>query len=77
MGGGVTKRLHMAKHLPIPHFDHNCRNRAPENNVQANFSIFCTSSLPIMGIGSCGIEALSNLGPHLRQLHMLALLGRL
>ena len=33
--------------------------------------------MPIKGIGSCGIEALSNLAPHLEQLHMLALWGRL
>ena len=35
------------------------------------------SSLPIRGIGGCGIEALSNLAPHLEPLHMLALWGRL
>ena len=63
--------------LPIPHPKHNCRNRALEHNVQANFSKFWRSSLPIRGIRSCGIEALSNLAPHLKQLHMLAHWGRL
>ena len=29
-----------------------------------------TSSLPIRGIRSCGIEAPSNLAPHLEQLHL-------
>ena len=33
------------------------------------------SSLPIRGIRSCGIEALSNLVAHLEQLQMLALWG--
>ena len=31
-----------------------------------------TSSLPIGGISSCGVEALFNLAPHLQQLHMLS-----
>ena len=39
--------------------------------------MFWTSSLPIRGIRSCGIEALSNIVTHLKQLHMLALWGRL
>ena len=41
--------------------------------MQANFSKFWRSSLPIRGIRSCGIEALSNLAPHLKQLHVPAL----
>ena len=45
--------------------------------MQAIFSMFWTSSLPIRVIKSCGIEALSNLAPHLKQLHMLALWRRL
>ena len=72
-----TKRTYVTKNLPIPHHEHNCCNRALEHNVQANFSMFRRSSLPIRGIRSCGIEALSNLAPHLKQLHMLALWGRL
>ena len=43
----------------------------------AFFNKFWRSSLPIRGIRSCGIEALSNLAPHLEQLHMPALWGRL
>ena len=39
----------------------------------ANISIVWTSSLPIWGMRSSGIEALSNLAPQLKQLHMLAL----
>ena len=62
---------------PVPHPKHNCCNRALEHIVQANFSNFWWSSLPIRGIRSCGIQALSNLAPHLKQLHMLALWGRL
>ena len=69
------KRTYVAKILPIPDPEHNCRNRALEHNVQANFSKFWTSSLPIRGIRGCGIEALSNLAPHLKQLHMLPLWG--
>jgi hypothetical protein len=45
--------------------------------VQANFSKFQRSSLPIRVISSYGIQALSNLAPHLEQLHALALWGRL
>ena len=45
--------------------------------MQANFSEFWRSSLPIKAIKSCGIEALSHLAPHLEQLHMLALWGSL
>ena len=63
------------KNLPIPHPNHHCCTKAPEHNVRANFSMFWTSSLPIRGIRSCGIEALSNLAPHPKQLHMLALWG--
>ena len=37
---------------------------ALEHNVRANFSKFWRSLLPIRGIRSCGIEALSNLVPH-------------
>ena len=51
--------------------------RALQHNVQANFSEFWRSSLPIRAIRSCGIEALSHLAPHLEQLHMLALWGSL
>ena len=65
------------ENLPIPHPEHNSHNRALEHNVLANFSKFWRSSLPIRGIRSCGIEALSNLVRHLEQLHMLALWGRL
>ena len=43
------------KNLPIPHPKHNSRNRALEHNVQANFSKFWRSSLPIRGIRSLGI----------------------
>ena len=68
---GAIKRRFVAKKLPIPH--HNCRNRAPEHNVQANFGMFWTPSQPIRGIRSCGIEALSNLPRHLKKLHMLPL----
>ena len=39
--------------------------------------MFWRSSLPIRAIRSCGIEALSHLAPHLEQLHMFALWGRL
>ena len=46
-------------------------------DVQANFSKSWRYPLLIGGIRSCGIEALSNLVPHLEQLHMLALWGRL
>ena len=60
-----TERTSVTENLPIPHPKHNCRNRALEQNVQANFSKFWRSSLPIRGIGSCGIEALSGLAPHL------------
>ena len=35
------------EHLPIPHPDHNCRNKAPEHNVQADFRVVWTSSLSI------------------------------
>ena len=45
--------------------------------MQTNFSMLWRSSLPVRGISGCGIEALSNLVPHLEQLHMLALWGRL
>ena len=65
------------KNRPIPHPKHNSHKRALEHNVQANFSKFWRSSLPIRGIRSCGIEALSDLAPHLEQWHMLALWGRL
>ena len=68
---GAIKRRFVAKKLPIPH--HNCCNRAPEHNVQANFSMFWTPSQPIRGIRSCGLEALSNLPRHLKKLHMLPL----
>ena len=60
------------ENLPIPHPKHNSHNRVVEHNVQANFSKFWRSSLPIRAIRSCGIEALSNLAPHIQQLHMLA-----
>ena len=56
------------KHLPIPHPNHNCCNRAPEHNVPANFSMFWTCLVLTKGIRSCGIEALSNLAPHLRSM---------
>ena len=72
-----TKTTHVTGNLPIPHPKHNCRNRALQHNVQANFSEFWRSSLPIRAIRSCGIEALSHLAPHLEQLHMLALWGSL
>ena len=47
------------KNLPIPYPKHNSHNRALEHNVRANFSKFWRSSLPIRGIRSCGIEAVS------------------
>ena len=72
-----TKRTYVTGNLPIPHPKHNCRNRALQHNVQANFSEFWSSSLPIRAIRSCGIEAVSHLAPHLEQLHMLALWGSL
>ena len=46
-------------------------------HYNTKFSMFWRSSLPVRGISSCGIEALSNLVPHLEQLHMLAFWGRL
>ena len=75
-GGACARRAipnYVTENVPIPHPQHNCRNRALGHNVQANFSKFWRSSLPIRGIRSCGIEALSNLAPHLEQLHMRAL----
>ena len=68
-----TKSMYVAENLPIPHPNHNCCNRALQHYVQANSSMFWRSSLPVRGISSCGIEILSNLAPHLEQLHMLAL----
>ena len=68
--------MYVTENLPIPHPKHDCRNRALEHNVQ-HFSAISGASLPIGGIKSCGIEALSNLAPHLEQLHMLTLWGRL
>ena len=68
-----TKRTYVTENLPIPHPNHNCCNRALQPYVQAFFSMFWRSSLPIRGIRSSGIEALSNLAPHLEQLHMVAL----
>ena len=44
------------KNLPIPHSKHDSRNRALEHNVQANFSKFWRSSLPIRGIRNCACE---------------------
>ena len=70
------KNVFVTENLPIPHPKHKCCNRALEHNVQANFSKFWWSSLPIRGIRSCGIEALSNLAPHLEQLHVLLTGGR-
>ena len=35
-----TKRTYVTGNLPIPHPKHNCRNRALQHNVQANFSEF-------------------------------------
>ena len=72
-----TKRTYVAGNLPVPHPHHNCCNRPLQYYVQANLSMFWRSSLSVKGISSCGIEALSNLAPHLEQLHMLALWGRL
>ena len=73
-----TKGTFVTENLPIPHPNHNCCRRALQHNVQANFSKFWRSSLPTRGIRRrCGIEALSKLAPHLEQLHMLALWGRL
>ena len=43
-----TKRTYVTENLPIPHPKHNCCNRALEHNVQANFSNFWRSSLPII-----------------------------
>ena len=50
---------------------------ATGHRKQANYSTFWTSSLPIRGTSNCGIEALSNLAPQLKQLHVLALWDRL
>ena len=46
-------------------------------SLRGDFCMFWRSSLPVRGISSCGIEAPSNLAPHLEQLRMLALWGRL
>ena len=73
----VPKKMKVAENLPIPHPKHNCGNRNLEHNVQANFRKFRRSSLPIRGTRSCGIQALSNLAPHLKQLRMVPLWGRL
>ena len=43
-----TKRTYVTENLPIPHPKHNCCIRALEHNVQANFSKFWRSSLPIV-----------------------------
>ena len=72
-----TNRTYVAKNLSVPHPNHNGCNRALQHYVQANFSMLWRSSLPVRGISSCGIEALSNLVPHLEKLHMLAIWGRL
>ena len=61
----APKRTYFAENLPVPHPNHNCCNRARQHYVQANFSMFWRSSLPVRGISSCGIEALSNVAPHL------------
>ena len=71
------QRTCVAENLPLPHPNHNFCNRPLQHCVQANFSMFWRSSVPIRGTRSCGIGALSNLSPHLEQLHMLALSGRL
>ena len=71
------KKKVRSKTLPMPHPSLNAHNSAPLHNVQAKFGMFRMSSLPIRGIKSCEIEALSNLVPHLNQLHTLALWGRL
>ena len=34
-----TKRAYVTGNLPIPHPKHNCRNRALQHNVQANFRV--------------------------------------
>ena len=73
----APKRTYVTKKLPVPHPSHNCCNTALQHYVQANFCMFWRSSLPVRGISSCGIEAPSNLAPHLEQLRMLALWGRL
>ena len=65
----------MTENLPVP--NHNCCNKALQHHVSANFSMFWRSSLPVKGISSCRIEAPSNLAPHVEQLHMLALWGKL
>ena len=39
----------------------------------AMFQMFWLSLFAIRGIMCCGIEALCNLAPHLKQLHMFAL----
>ena len=51
-----TKRTHVTENLPVPHPNHNCCNRALQHYVQANFSMFWRSLLPIRGIRSCGIQ---------------------
>ena len=48
-----------------------------QNTMCRHLSMFWTCLVQIRGIRSCGIEALSNLAPHLNHLHMLGLWGRL
>ena len=43
----------------MPHPDDNSYDRAPQNNVQANFDMSLTSSLPFRAIRSCRIETVS------------------
>ena len=62
-----------SENLPIPHPNQNRHNRAPQHNVQAKFSMLLMSSLPMRGIRSCRMEALSNPAPHRKQLQACAL----
>ena len=65
-----------------PHWCHRERHNAINSSggaqlvqhyMQASFSMFWRSSGPIIGTRNSGIEALSNVAPHLEQLHTLAL----
>ena len=46
------------KPLPIPHPNHNCRNRAQEHDVQANFSMFWTVALLTFSVPAQGVQTM-------------------
>ena len=50
-----TKKTYVTENLSVSHCTHMYCNRTLEQNVQANFSKFWRSSLPIRGITSSGI----------------------